>query len=237
MDGTIALKHSKRIESGLVKIGVLALGQTPRPDFEKIMSRHLKKVEVIIRGGLDGLSRINIDEIASAGGDYPLFTILRDGAIREISLYKIKPLLEIKIQGMVSEGITLAALMCTADFPYLESPIPILYPGRILKGVAQGISQSKRIGVIIPNEGQKVAATKSWEDNGFYPKVFVAPPTDVDAIKMASFEFDDPCIELIVLDCMGFSPAEAKRIRGLCKKPVLCPQAILPFMIAQMLSL
>ncbi len=237
MDDKIALKHSKIIETRFEKLGILALGQTPRADFEKIMSRHLRKVKLIIRGGLDDLSRIKIDEIASAGGSYPLFTILRDGAIREISLFKLKPLLELKIREMVSEGITLAVLMCTADFPYLESSIPVLYPGRILKGLAQGITQSKRIGVIIPNEGQKIAATKSWKDNGFYPKIFIASPTDHDAIKMAAFEFCNSRIELVVLDCMGFTPSEVRRVRGICKKPVLCPQAILPLIISQILSL
>jgi hypothetical protein len=39
-----------------------------------------------------------------------------------------------------------------------------------------------------------------------------------------------------VLDCMGFPPEEARRMRTLCGRPVLCPQGIVPRIMAEMLG-
>jgi len=72
-------------------IGIITLGQTPRPDLEQVFRRHLPDTNLLIRGGLDDVPAAEIDALVGAGGEYPLFVILRDGSQREISLYRLKP--------------------------------------------------------------------------------------------------------------------------------------------------
>jgi hypothetical protein len=38
------------------------------------------------------------------------------------------------------------------------------------------------------------------------------------------------------LDCMGFSPEAARRMRTFCGRPVLCPQGLVPRVMAEMLG-
>ena len=217
-------------------IGIITLGQTPRPDLERVFRRHLPDATLLIRGGLDDVPTAEIDALAAAGGEYPLFVILRDGSHREISLYRLKPFLDTRARQVAAEGAAVSALMCAGNFPDLDSPIPLLYPSRILTAVARGICRGSRIGVITPNDGQVAPATAHWREQGFHPAVTVASPLDPEALSRAAARLADPGLELIVLDCMGFAPEAARRMRALCGKPVLCPQGLVPRILAEMLG-
>jgi len=217
-------------------VGILTIGQSPRPDFEQLFQRHLPGVTLVVRGALDGLPAETIDAMAAAGGEYPLFTILRDGTTREISLYRIKPLLDERAREVAAEGAAVAALMCAGNFPELDSPIPILYPSRLLSAVVRGVCRGDRIGIVLPNAGQVESAKAHWREQGFAVKTAVASPKDPAALTRAAKELDDSDLELIVLDCMGFPPEEARRMRALCGRPVLCPQGVLPRIMAEVLG-
>jgi protein AroM len=218
------------------KVGILTIGQTPRPDLEAVFRRHLPGVALIVRGALDGIPRQSIDEMAAEGGAYPLFTILRDGSTREISLYRLKPLLDARAKDVAAEGAAVSALMCAGNFPELTSPIPVLYPSRVLASIVRGVCRGNRIGIVLPNAGQVSVAVAHWHEKGFEATVAVASPKDPAALSEAAKVLADPDLELIVLDCMGFPPDEARRLRGLCNRPVLCPQGILPRIMAEMLG-
>jgi len=217
-------------------IGIITLGQTPRPDLEKVFRRHLPDTNFLIRGGLDEVQTAEIDALAAAGGEYPLFVILRDGTVREISLYRLKPFLDRRAREVAAEGAAVSALMCAGNFPDLDSPVPMIYPSRVLTAVARGICRGNRIGVVTPNDGQVAAATAHWREKGFHPAVTVASPLDPAALSRAAEALADPGLELIVLDCMGFSPEAARRMRTLCGRPVLCPQGLVPRVMAEMLG-
>ena len=218
------------------KVGILTIGQSPRPDFEAVFRRHLPGVELIVRGALDGLSVETIDAMAAAGGEYPLFTILADGTTREIALELLKPLLDRRAQEVTTDGVSVAALMCAGNFPDLASPIPVLYPSRILSAEARGECRGNKIGIVLPNAGQIGVAVAHWHEKGFEAKAAVASPKEPAALVDAAKALGDPDLELIILDCMGFPPEEARRMRALCGRPVLCPQGILPRITAEMLG-
>ena len=64
----------------------------------------------------------------------------------------------------------------------------------------------------------------------------VASPKEPTALLEAAKALADPGLEMIVLDCMGFPPEEGRRMRGLCGRPVLCPQGVVPRILAEMLG-
>jgi protein AroM len=218
------------------KVGILTIGQTPRPDLEAVFGRHLPGVELIVRGALDGISRPAIEEMVAAGGDYPLFTILRDGSTCEIALDRLRPLLDERVMDIAVAGAAMTALVCAGNFPDLASPIPVLYPSRVLSALARGICRGNKIGIVLPNAGQLGVAVAHWREKGFEATAAVAWPTDPAALPEAAKALAGPDLELIVLDCMGFPPEEARRMRALCGRPVLCPQGILPRIMAEMLG-
>ncbi len=217
-------------------IGILTIGQSPRPDFERVFESHLPGVKLLVRGALDGLAAEAIDALARKGGPYPLFVILRDGSHREISLGALKPLLDERARQVAADGAAATALMCAGNFPDLDSPVPVLYPSRILAAVARGVCRTDRIGIVLPNAGQVEPATAHWKAHGFDVQAAVASPLDPSALAGAADALADDILELIVLDCMGFPPESARRMRALCHRPVLCPQGLLPRIMAEMLG-
>ena len=217
-------------------VGILTIGQTPRPDLEAVFRRHLAGVGLLVRGALDGVSAEAIDAMAAAGGEYPLFTVLADGTTREISLHRLKPLLDQRAQEVAAAGASVAALMCAGNFPDLASPIPVLYPSRVLSAMVRGVCRGNKIGIVLPNAGQVGVAITHWRETGFEAKAAVASPKEPGALIEAAKALANPELELIVLDCMGFPPEEARRMRALCGRPVLCPQGILPRIMAEMLG-
>jgi len=218
------------------RIGIITLGQSPRPDLERVFRRQLPQAELLVRGGLDGVPTAEIDALAKAGGEYPLFVILRDGSSREISLHRLKPYLDARARQAAAEGAAVSALMCAGNFPDLDSPVPMLYPARILAAVARGVCRGRRIAVVTPNPGQAAPAAAHWREAGFDPLVAVASPLDPAALPRTAEAFADPGLELIVLDCMGFSPENARQMRSLTGRPVLCPQGLVPRVMAELLA-
>ena len=64
-----------------MKIGAITIGQAPRTDVtEDIMRLFDGKVELLQRGGLDGLTKEEIARFAPEKGDYVLVSRLTDGS-------------------------------------------------------------------------------------------------------------------------------------------------------------
>jgi protein AroM len=217
-------------------LGIIVLGQTPRSDLEAIYHAYLPGVDLHIRGALDRLETPGIDRMADDGGEYPLLVILADGTTREISLYRLLPLLEKQAAALAGAGARAAVLMCAGNFPDLNSAIPIIYPGRVVPAVVSAVSSRKRIGIITPNPGQVEPARAHWQQKGFSVKVAVASPQDPTGLEAVAEDMQDSDLELIVLDCMGFGPDDGRRMRQLCGRPVICPQSLVARVTAEMMG-
>jgi len=220
----------------MAHLGLIVLGQTPRPDLESIYRRHLPGAALSIMGALDGKPASAADKLAEAKGEYPLLVILQDGTTREISLYRLQPLLEETAAQLAAKGAQTAVLMCAGDFPDLKSPIPIVYPGRVVPAVVAGISRSHRIGIITPNPGQLAAAKAHWRQKGFAVKAAVASPKNPAELEEAAARMQDPELELVVLDCMGFGPEAARAFKSRCGRPVICPQSLVARVAAEVIG-
>jgi protein AroM len=229
-------KMRNNLEETTTLLGIIVLGQTPRPDLEAIYNTYLPGVELSIVGALDGMETPNINRMANEGDEYPLLIILADGTTREISLYRLFPLLEKKAEALSKAGAEAAVLMCAGDFPDLKCSIPIIYPGRVVPAVVSAISGTKRIGIITPNPGQMEPAQEHWRKKGFIVKAAVASPRDPSALEAVAAEMRDSTLELVVLDCMGFGPDVGRRMRRLCGRPVICPQTLVARVTAEMMG-
>jgi len=221
------MNGNKKMSGNNQKLGILVLGQTPRPDLESLFGTYLPGVEICIRGGLDNMSGDAIDAMSQKGGEYPLLTILADGSTREISMNLLVPHLSRCAGELADNGAALALLICAGAFPDIASPIPILYPGRIVPAVVAQLSATRRIGIITPNPGQVASARNHWQNHGFNVEVSVASPKEDGALERAARELNQPDLELIVLDCMGFNPQAGRHMQKLTGRPVICPQSLI----------
>ena len=218
------------------KLGILVLGQTPRPDIEKLFTAYLPGTELIIQGALDGLAADVIEDLPRQKGDYPLLVILADGTTREISMGLLVPRLSAAARQFEACGVSAAVLFCAGDFPDLDCCLPVIYPGRIVPALVGGISRTRRVGIITPNPGQLDPAQRHWEAKKFTVTVVVASPKDPGALEKAAAQLQDPGLELVVLDCMGFAPQAARRLKELTWRPVICSQSLVARTAAEIIG-
>ncbi|MGI0034795.1 MAG: AroM family protein [Nitrososphaera sp.] len=59
-------------------LGLITLGQTPRPDLEVEFRKHAAAAEIRVAGALDGYSRDEAQRLAATPGDYPLLALLSE---------------------------------------------------------------------------------------------------------------------------------------------------------------
>ena len=226
-------------------VGVITIGQAPRddvvPDLEKILG---PEVQVVQAGALDGLSREAIASLAPASGQYPLITRLLDGASVVIAKEAIIPLLQGCLDRLAAPrnspsprseapGATAFAILCTGVFPRFRSIWPVLEPDRLLFGVAQAIVGAGPLGVIIPIEGQRAAATAHWSRIVPEPTLAVASPyADAATLVEASERLRGAGARVVVMDCMGFTAPARKVVRDITGAAVLLPSSLVARVLA-----
>jgi len=207
-------------------IGLVTLGQTPRPDHVNNFRQYVGEADIRIIGALDGLSGDEIDML-SQPGEYPLLVKLSDNTTVTIPLKKLVPFIEKKANELARDGAHFIIILCAGAFPDITCPVPVLIPGKILPAVLGTISSTRRIGIVSPVEGQVSAAQSKWEQDGFTVKVTWASPYNENEVNKAAEEMNDPGLEFVLLDCMGHNEGHRKEFAQLCGRPVLLTQTLI----------
>ena len=207
-------------------LGVVTIGQTPRPDLERAFQAHAPGVSVLVRGALDGLSSEHIDTLAARPTEYPLLVRLADGGTRQIPLEEIHPLVSARAREIARLGARAVVVACAGGFPDVACDVPVLLPGRILPAVVSAITRDRRIGVVAPIRSQVPAALRKWSGDGFDPVVTWASPVVPAEFEAACARMDDPTLALVVLDCFGHDDDYARAFSTRTGKLVLAAQSV-----------
>jgi protein AroM len=207
-------------------LGLVTIGQTPRPDFEALFAAHAPGAEIQLAGALDDLAPDAARALERHGGDYPLLVRLRDGSSAEIPLATLVPRVEIFARALTEAGAAAVVVLCAGDFPDIHCGVPVLIPGRILPAVAGALAPRRRVGVVTPVAGQAQAAEAKWRRDGFHTEVVWASPRRHDELAAAAERMAGADVDLIVLDCMGHDDAYRRAFASRAGRPVLAAQTI-----------
>ncbi len=117
--------------------------------------------------------------------------------------------------------------MCTGDFSNLESKKLLIQPGRLIRGLVEGmLSGGKKLGVVIPCSEQTGQAKKKW--SRLNPVVAVASPYDNSVrIQQAAEELRAENVDLTVLDCVGYTRRMKQTVKEITGKPVILARTLL----------
>lgn len=98
-----------------------------------------------------------------------------------------------------------------------------------MRHLVEGVLPKGRIGVVAPVAGQFAMMARKWRgyDLALRSADPFGPP---DALAGVVADLADR--QLIVLDCMGFSPAHAAAARAACPRSVLLAQEVLAHTVA-----
>ena len=99
------------------KIGAITVGQSPRvdltPEIQPILG---DSVEIIQAGALDGLSKEEIAKFVPRPGENVLVSRLTDGTSATFGESYILPRLQLCIDDLEQQGVSLILFLCTGEF-------------------------------------------------------------------------------------------------------------------------
>ncbi|MEW5901574.1 MAG: AroM family protein [Acidobacteriota bacterium] len=211
------------------RIAFVTIGQSPREDIVPEIAQLLDPaVRILERGALDGLSNSEIQMLKPDQGDFLLVTRLRDGSSAVVGKRKILPFLRKQIQSLANEHVRLIALLCTAEFPRLGPREILLRPSELLYRSAVSLLKRGKLGVFVPLEPQKEEAKSKWQETGYDIVVGALNPYQKLSDQGKALErMRTKDVDLVVLDCFGYSLKTALRIRHILGMPVLEPRSVL----------
>lgn len=203
------------------RVGVLTIGQSPRPDLISPLSDLLPGCQIVEEGALDDVAPETIPKPAAA--DYPLMTKLRSGADVVVGEDFLTPLLESAMNRRANDGLGLWLLACAGPFVTLGGSKPLLKPFWLARDVLRSFG-IRRIGVICPVEMQVDGSHRKWSNAGFDAMIW-SVPSDLLAEDMPNWLAGQRQglvnVECIVLDYFGYPLSLAGAVSQAVGLPVL----------------
>lgn len=221
------------------KIGLVTIGQSPRVDLTPdLRTLWQERYTIIERGALDDLSLTEIDALAPLPGETVLVSRLRDGACARLGEERLIPLVQQAV-GELAEECGAVFLLCTGEFPAMDCAAPLFEPDRILRNTVRGILRpGQTLGVIVPEADQEADIIRRWAQ--YIPNPVVADhgspyAGDTTLLQAAAQRLREQAVDMIVLDCLGFSCAMKEQVRAIAGRPVIIPRTLVGRLIEEVL--
>jgi protein AroM len=217
-------------------LGLVTIGQSPRDDVLPQMLAHLPEHLVIRQAGaLDGLSQQQLAQLEPQGNDYVLHTRLRDGSSVTIARRHIDALVQGAIDRLEQDGVDLILLLCTGEFPGLHSRVLLVELDRLLLHVVTGLGP-RRMAMFEPLASQIEDATHKWGEVGA-EAIYVAasPYQQPSTVGEAALELIDLPLDLIVMDCAGYTEEHRHLVQKVLKAPVVLASSLSARVLAELL--
>lgn len=219
------------------RMGLVTIGQTPRvdltPDIKEILGEN---VEIIEMGALDGLSKSEITDFYPKDNDEVLVTRLNDGSQAIVAERHIFPQLKKSIGALEKQGVKIIFLACTGHFPPCSSSSLIIQPQQLLHNIVMSIAKDLTLGVVVPNEMQLEPAAFRWHDTAAKVVVQAASPySDIRELKTASVKLQAEQVDMVVMDCIGYSLDMKALMKQNLDKPVILARSAVARIIKELL--
>ena len=214
-------------------MGIVTIGQTPRPDLAATFSAAAPHADVRVAGALDGLSPATLTDLA-APGPYPLLVRLAGGGVAEMPRDRLVPHVVRAARDLAAAGASLVVVACAGEFPAVPCPVPVLVPGRVVPAAVRAFAAGARIGIVTPNAAQTPFATRKWREDGFDVVVTHGSPVDHDDLARAAGVMREAGVAFVVLDCLGHDDAYRDAFARLSGRPVVAAQGLVAHLAAAM---
>jgi len=216
-------------------IAAVTIGQTPRPDVvPEIVPLLGPGVHVIEVGALDDLGPEQIVEMRPAIDDDTLVTRLRDG--QEVLVGRSHILLRVQACiDRVQDQADLIIMLCTGTFPPFVTKRLVLYPEQLLFHTAQAIARTLRVGVLTPSAQQIRDQERRWSEvaSAVTVRAF-SPYVARDDLEGACAAFRAANVDVVVLDCLGYTVALKQDVGHRVGRPVLLARSVLARVAAEL---
>ena len=220
------------------KIGMLTIGQSPRDDIVPAMVETLGDgFEIMEAGALDDLTFEDISRIEFGPDDGLLVSRMRDGTEIKITKRLILPLMQERIQELEERGARLIVLMCTGEFPQFDSKGLVITPQEILQGVLKGALKKGKLGVVYPAQEQIHGAEARFKREGV--EIYadhLSPYEGESELNSLADRLAEQDLDLVLLNCFGFSSKVKEAVASKTGKPVIQPNALIARVLKELAS-
>lgn len=219
-------------------VAAVTIGQSPRPDvMEEIAPLLGPGVQIVEIGALDGLTAGEIAAMAPDGDDHTMVTRLRDSSQVLVGRRHVLPRVQACIE-QVQDQAALVMMLCTGTFPRFGTRRPVLYPEHLLFQMAGAVAPGGHLGILTPSARQIADQERRW--SAVAPAVTVrpfspyAPGDDLDA---ACGAFASAGVDLVVLDCLGYTASLKRHVKQQVGCPVLLARTVLARAAAELAAI
>src|SRR5215212_2695917 len=196
-------------------LGIVTIGQAPRDDIAALFAAHAPAgTKVILRGALDGLSDSEVNKLQPENGGDTLYTRLRGGRDVKISKKAVIARSPAALDRLRGDGCDVLVYACTGEFPPMEGDEGVLFPSRVLNGLATGLLPRGRLGLLIPLAEQAEKLGAKWARPGV--EVFaeaLAPSADAREADAAARRLAAKKPDLVAMDCMSYTPLTKEQVK------------------------
>ena len=220
------------------KIGMISIGQSPRPDILSIFEDAWgDRAEMIESGALDGLTDADVKRMAPNEGDDVLVVKMADGSQHIVGRRYLLPRIQACADALQEEQIEAAILLCTGDFRPFRYPVPFIIPQKIVDNtVAALASAGQVVGVMIPTGEQQKQMRRNLACNGIVPVFATASPhLGNDGIIEAAHQLKRYDINFVVMHCFGYTKEMRDIVKEATGKPVILSNLLVAKVTGEML--
>ena len=220
------------------KIGILTIGQSPRPDVVGELSRVFGgDYEIIERGALDDYSVEELRSRRISPGERILVTKLRDGQEIKISHDFVVTNIQKCVDYLEGKKAEITLLLCTGKFPEFRSRRLVVQPSEIVRGTVTASLRSGKLAVVVPAREQipKARSDMFGKDVEVYYDT-ASPYGSVDELKEMADRIAKEDVDLVFLDCMGFTHEMKQMVKEATGRPVILSNTLIARVLQELVD-
>ena len=204
-------------------LGIITIGQAPRDDIASLFAMYAPTgTKVVLRGALDGLSDAEVDTLKPESGADTLYTRLRGGRDVKISKKAVIARSPAAFARLRDDGCDVLVYACTGEFPPMPGDENVLFPSRVLSGLATGLLPHGRLGLLIPLAEQGEKLVSKWARPGLEVVAeALAPSAGAAESAAAARRLAAHKPDLVAMDCMSYTPVTKEWVKPALGVPAL----------------
>jgi protein AroM len=207
----------------MATLGIAVIGQAPRDDIAAIFAAALPPdTRIMVRGCLDGLSDAEVDALPPRDGDDTLYTRLRGERDVKISKAAVIERAPATLQALRDGSADALLFACTGAFPPMPGDAGVVFPSRILAGLAAGLLPKGRLGLLVPAPEQIAKLSRKWQRPGVeIAAETLIPSASPEEAEDAARRLAHHKPDLVAMDCMSYTPQTRAVLRRVVNAPTL----------------
>ena len=208
-------------------IGLITIGQSPRPDIIKPIAEAIGyNFTLLESGALDGINEQRISDLQAGGARKPLATVLNNGQAVILNATAIVPLINQQVDSLTEQGADFTLLLCTHEFPSEQLSHKLTQPCKLMQSKVEQALPKGNLSVVCPHAGQVESTHTQFARANVRVSVSNFNPHEGLRVKQLAEQLTLQQPDLIYLDCFSFSVDFAANLGERLGVPVYCPSGL-----------